>query len=112
MKKDEIKTSPKEGEEILIKASSEKLKFWRPTKIGDSVQGKLVAISEGNFGKMLKLKTQKGIIGVNIGAFLEDIDFIELQEQEIKFSFAGTVGKRGMKIYDVSVLKPKDEVPF
>jgi len=107
MANEKIKTEKSKGE-ILIKSSSEKLKFWKPTNIGDNVQGKLIAIQEGNFGKVLKLKTQKGIIGVNVSAYLEDIDFLDFSEQVIKFTFTGKKGKRGMRVFNVVLIPSKD----
>ena len=118
MQKDEKeKTDPKEKEfekeEVLsIKKSDEKPTYWKPEKPGEKIEGKLVAIEEGNFGKVLKVRTRKGVFGINVGTFLADIDFVEFQEQNLRFTYKGKVGKRGLLVFDVDRVPEKDEVPF
>ncbi len=97
---------------LSIKRSDEKQVFFKPVKSGEKLEGKLVGITDGGFGKVLKLKTKKGVVGVNVGEFLSDIDFADYAEQVLRFTYKGTVGKRGMRIFDVDVILGKDEVPF
>ena len=102
-----------EKEEVLsIKKSDEMPEYWKPVKVGDKVEGKLVAISEGSFGKVLKISTRKGVVGINVGTFLEDIDFTEYQNMGLRFTYKGKVGKRGCRVFDVDRVLGKDEVPF
>jgi len=102
-----------EKEEVLsIKKSDEMPEYWKPVKPGDKIEGKLVAITDGNFGKVLKLKTRKGVFGINVGTFLEDIDFTEFQNMGLRFMYKGKVGKRGCRVFDVDRVLEKDEVPF
>jgi len=102
-----------EKESVLsIKKSDEMPEYWKPTKVGEKVEGKLVAIEEGNFGKVLKLRQRKGVIGINVGTFLADIDFVEFQEQTLRFTYLGKVGKRGCRVFDVDRVLEKDEVPY
>lgn len=102
-----------EKESVLsIKKSDEMPDYWKPVKVGEKIEGKLVAISTGGFGKVLKISTRKGIVGINVGTFLEDIDFIEYQEQKLRFTYKGKVGKRGCRVFDVDRVVEKDEVPF
>ena len=103
-----------EKEDVLkIKGSDEKPSYWKPTKVGDKVEGKLIGIVEGGFGKVLKISTRKsGVVGINVGTFLADIDFIEYQDMFLRFIFKGKVGKRGCQVFDVERVLQKDEVPF
>jgi len=118
MQKDEKeKTDPKEKEfkkeQVLkIKGSDEKPSYWKPIKVGEKVEGKLIAISDGNFGQVLKISTRKGVVGINVGEFLKDIDFTQYAEMSLRFTFKGTVGKRGCRVFDVDRVLEKDEVPF
>lgn len=102
-----------EKEEVLsIKKSDEMPSYWKPTKVGEKIEGKLVAIEEGNFGKVLKLRSRKEVVGINVGTFLADIDFTEYQEQNLRFTYRGKVGKRGCRVFDVDRVLEKDGVPF
>jgi len=118
MQKDEKeKTDPKEKEfekesVLSIKKSDEMPEYWKPTKPGEKIEGKLVAISAGNFGKVLKISTRKGTVGINVGTFLEDIDFTEFQNMDLRFTFKGKVGKRGCRVFDVDRVLKDDDVPF
>lgn len=101
--KDEFK-----GETVLkIKRSDEKLKFWKPKKIGEIVEGKLITITEGRFGKVLKLSSKKEVVAINVNVFLEDIDFTQYADEILKFKYKGVIGERGCRVYDVSCIKSK-----
>ena len=102
----------KKEEVLSIKKSDEMPDYWKPTKVGEKVEGKLVAIEEGNFGKVLKLRSRKGVIGINVGTFLADIDFVEYQDMTLRFTYLGKVGKMGCRVFDVDRVLKKDEVPF
>lgn len=110
----EEKLSSSKAPEILkIKGSDEKPTYWKPEKPGQFLEGKLVAITEGNFGKVLKISTKKaGVVGVNVGAFLADIDFTEYQEMNLRFTFKGKVGSRGCRVFDVDRVLLDGEAPF
>lgn len=115
MKKEKTQEEEFEGEEVLsIKRSDEKLIFWKPKKVGESVEGILTSISQGRFGKVLKLSSKKGVVAVNVNAFLEDIDFTQYADERLKFVYKGVIGKRDCRVFDVVLLrsKSKDEVPF
>ena len=102
-----------EKESVLsIKKSDEMPEYWKPTKAGEKIEGKLIAISEGGFGKVLKIQTRKGTVGINVGTFLEDIDFTEFQNMGLRFTYKGKVGSRGCRVFDVDRVLEKDEVPF
>lgn len=112
-KTDEKLKEELEKEQVLsIKKSDEMPVYWKPVKPGEKIEGKLVAIDEGNFGKVLKVRTRKGVFGINVGTFLADIDFVEYQEQNLRFTYKGKVGKRGCRVFDVDRVLEKDEVPF
>ena len=102
----------KKEEVLKIKGSEEKPEYWKPTKVGEKVEGKLIAISDGNFGQVLKISTKKGTVGINVGEFLKDIDFTQYAEMVLRFTFKGTVGKRGCRVFDVDRVLKEDEVPF
>lgn len=113
VKKEHPEPKEIENESVIpIKGSDEKLTYWKPTKVGDKVEGKLVGIHDGNFGKVLKLSGRKGVVGINVNSFLEDIDFTQFAEQKLRFTFKGKVGKRGLRVFDVDRVLEKDEVPF
>ena len=111
--KTDVKEKDVEKESVLsIKKSDEMPTYWKPTKPGEKIEGKLVAIEEGNFGKVLKLRSKKEVIGINVGTFLADIDFVEFQNMGLRFTYKGKVGKRGCRVFDVDRVLEKDEVPF
>ena len=111
--KDEKKVEDSfEGEQVLsIKKADEKFSFWKPKKVGEILEGKLTAIAEGRFGKVLKISTRKGTIAIAVNAFLEDIDFTQYADERLRFEFKGVVG-RGCRLFDVSRVLDKDAVPF
>lgn len=94
----------------LIKSSDEKMQLWKPKKVGETVEGKLIRISDTQFGKVLRIKEKKRIISVPVSTFLEEIDFIEYVNENIKFVFKGIAG-RNMRTFDVFHLEA-EEVPF
>lgn len=102
----------KDEKVLSIKKSDEKQVFWKPVKVGEKIEGKLVGIVAGGFGDVLKLKTKKGVVGVNVNQFLKDIDFTEYADEVLRFTFQGKVGKRGLLVFDVERVLAKDEVPF
>lgn len=104
---------PEKGDKVTrIKGSEEKPKFWKPTKKGEVLEGRLISIADGGFGKVLKISTKKGAVGVNVSTFLEDIDFQDYAEETLRFTFKGLVGKRDCKTFDVEHIEKEDEVPF
>ncbi len=110
--KNELEKDMEKGVILKIKGSDEKPTYWKPEKVGEKVEGKLIGISDGNFGKVLKIATRKGTVGINVGDFLASIDFVQYADLKLRFTYRGTVGKRGMRVFDVDQVLDKDEVPF
>ena len=112
----EARQMPKDDEKDFtgitsIKRSDEKPEFWKPKKVGEIVEGRLVAIIEGKFGKVLRIATKKGTVSITVNFFLADVDFSQYADQVLKFTFKGEVG-RGGRVYDVDLVQSKEEVPF
>jgi len=105
------KEETKGGKLHLIKSSDEKMHLWKPTKVGETVEGKLIRISESQFGKVLRIRTKKGVQSVPVSTFLEEIDWEEFANEIIRFTFKGVAG-RNMKLFDVFHIKPEEELPF
>jgi len=113
-KKEKVQEEILEEEVLQIKSSDEKPTFWKPKKVGESVEGRLTSIQDGRFGKVLKISTRKGTVGINVNVFLEDIDFQQYADEKLRFVYKGVIGKRGCRVFDVVLLrsKSKEEVPF
>ena len=94
---------------VSIKKHDEKPAFWKPKKVGEAVEGRLVAIIEGKYGEVLRISTGKGTVSITVNFFLADIDFQKYVGQALRFTFKGEVGRKG-RVYDVD--KVADEVPF
>jgi len=97
------------AKEIILKDGTEGLKVWKPIKKGETVTGKLIAISETKYNPVLRIKTDSGVESVPVSTFLEDIDFESYIGDIITFVYQGVVG-RGCKIYKVSVTQ--ENLPF
>lgn len=95
---------------ISIKRSDEKPEFWKPTKLGEKIEGRLVAIIEGKFGKVLRVSTKKGMVSITQNFFLADVDFSQYADLVLRFTFKGEVGERKGRVYDVDLVG--EEVPF
>ena len=92
-----------------IKRSDEKPEFWKPKKVGEVVEGKLTAIIEGKFGKVLRIATGKKTVSITVNFHLADIDFTQYADKMLRFTFKEEVG-RGGRLYDVDLVG--EEVPF
>ncbi len=98
------------GKPHLIKSSDQKMQMWKPSKLGETVEGKLIQITKTQFGDVLRIKTKKGVVSVPVTTFLQDIDFEEFANETLKVTFKGIVG-RNMKLFDVFHV-PSEETPF
>ena len=78
-----------------IKRSDEKPEFWKPKKVGEVVEGKLVAITEGKFGKVLRIATKGQTVSIAVNFHLADIDFTQYADQVLRFTFKKKVGRGG-----------------
>ena len=87
----------------------QKANFWKPSKKGEKVVGKLLAIKTGKFGDSLRIQQGAEAVSVPINDFLKDVDFGSLVGHVIEIIYVESVG-RGMRLFDVFDLQ--DGVPF
>lgn len=94
-------------EEELIKEPGSGMEMWKPEKEGEKVVGKLLAISQTRFNKILRISTElDGVISVPISTFLEDVDFDRLVGEKISIQYTGKAG-RNCRLFKVSHFKAK-----
>lgn len=86
-----------------------KANFWKPTKKGEKIQGKLIAIKPSKFGMVLRIVAGAGAISIPINDYLKDADFGPLVGKNLEFEYIETVG-RGLRIFDV--YEVTDDIPF
>ena len=102
------KASDKAARKAILLHGQE-AKFWKPTKKGEKLVGKLRGMKDGKYGPSLRIETRDGLISVPINDYLKDADFGPLVGKYIELEFVETVG-RGLRIYDVYEIA--DDIPF
>jgi len=88
--------------------------FWKPVEVGESIQGKVVGVKRIRFNQVLKLFSDRGLILIPLTQFLKDFPFSEVEGQLIRIVYLGEEEAKGgkMKIFQVDLIEPDDEVPF
>lgn len=103
VKKDAAKVEPGKGKNVLIKSPGQKANFWKPKVIGETVIGKLVKIvNTVKYGDSMRLMTPAGTVCISVNVYLSDIPWEEYIGKTLLFKYAGTVGERNCRTYEVS----------
>lgn len=92
---------PEEGE--LLVDPKAKPNFWKPTVVGETKTGKLIAVSPSGFGRSLTLETAEGIIQVPISVVLQKVQWEKHIGVNLFIQYTGTVKR--YKTYLVKTLK-------
>jgi hypothetical protein len=88
--------------------------FWSPKEIGTSIEGKIIHIEEGIFGKVYELQNKEEKIRTPSHKVLQNkINKAKIGDYcKIVFTGEGLPkarGENGAKLYDVGLIKQKEE---
>ena len=101
--------APTSGVRKRVLSHDEKANFWKPTKFGEQIFGKLLALTETDKSPVLQIETfQGGVQQVGVSTQLKRVPWANYVGKDVSITFAATAkSKYGqpVKLYDVDVVE-------
>lgn len=98
-----------------VKVSTGKMDVWKPKREGEAIEGVLLSVSQGQFGKIIKVKTPEGKVlalpshKVLLSQF-EEGNFAPGSSIRVECTSVGS--ETPGDYYNYDVMKDENQVPF
>ena len=99
--------APSTGTFRKVLAHDEKPNFWKPTRFGEKLIGKLIAVTKGSNGKVLQILLFSGVMQqVGVSTQLAKVPWESFVEKDIAITYQASVKTKfpqDAKLFDVEV---------